>query len=189
MVQLALRPGHERDIVRRVAARQPRDDQVIVVQVVNDPLSRMEPHDLLVEPLQRRGVLGGDHGVVDPGDADPDQVTRERLGIDQPHVRADILGLGIQLDDMIRGQHQPHAVTDREVVALAHPLSQAAELTGPLLQFLQVSVPLHLVTELHHADAALFQDDRVVIELIPPLVIQPARLLVHQLHAERLPVM
>ena len=58
-------------------------------------------HDLGVEPLQRGGVFGGDHGVVDPRDPDPDQVTRERLGIDQPHVGADVFGLGVQLDDMI----------------------------------------------------------------------------------------
>jgi hypothetical protein len=89
---------------------------------------------------------------------------------------------------MIRGQHEPHAVTDREVVALAHPLGQAAELTGPLLQFLQVSLALDLVAELHHADAALLQDDGVVIELIPPLVVQLAWFLVYQLHAERLAV-
>jgi hypothetical protein len=70
----------------------------------------------------------------------------------------------------------------------SRPLGQAAELTGTLLQFLQVGLALDLVAELHHADAALLQDDGMVIELIPPLVVQLAWLLVHELHAERLAV-
>ena len=98
-----LGPGHERDVVRRIAASQPRGDQVIFVEVGNDSLDRLEPHDLLVEPLQRSGVFGRDHGVVDPRDSDSDQVTRECIGIDQPDVRADAFGLGVQLDDMYRG--------------------------------------------------------------------------------------
>ncbi len=60
-----------------------------------------------------------------------------------------------------------------------------AELLATPLEFLQVLGALALVPELHQADAALLQDQRVVIPLIPALEVQLTRLLRHHRHAER----
>ena len=82
---------------------------------------------------------------------------------------------------------EPTPPLDREVVALA-PLDPAAELAGPPARGVEVGGALDLVAELDHPDAALLQDDGVVVELIPPLAVQRAWFLLDELHAERLAV-
>lgn len=101
-----------------------------------------------------------------------------------PTAGADQRHLAVELHDVLGGQHDPDAVADLGVVALAHPLDQAAELLGALLVDVQVVGAGDLVAHLRQADAALFQDDRVVVPLVPALVEHAARLLMsgHQAH-------
>ena len=136
----------------------------------------------------KRWVLGGDEGVVDPVRADPAHVPRPRLRVDRPGVGAGELHLGVQLEGLLGGQGDRHAVADGQVLAPAEPGRGHPELLGALLEFRQVVVAVDLVPELDQPDAALLEHQRVVVPLVPALEPQLAGLLVHDLHAQRVRV-
>ena len=75
-------------------------------------------------------------------------------------------------------------VADLEVLPGAEPAGGDAELLGAPLEVGQGVVVLDLVAELDQPDAALLEDQGVVVPLVPALEPELAGLLVHDLHAE-----
>lgn len=136
------------------------------------------------EAVDEVDVRGRQQQVVDVGGADAAQVPREDLRVDVADGGAHEGHLAVELHDVLGRQDDPDAVADLRVVPLAHPLDEAAELLGALLVDLQVVVPGHLVAHLDQADAAFFEDDGVVVPLVPALVERPSGLLAggHQAH-------
>jgi len=59
-----------------------------------------------------------------------------------------------------------------------------AELLGASFEVGQGLVVFDLVAELDQSDAAFFEYERVVVPLVPALEVEPAGLLVHDLHAQ-----
>lgn len=68
---------------------------------------------------------------------------------------------------MVRRQGDAQAVADAHVVALAHARDGGAEGGGAVLVVVQVGGVGDLVAEFDQPDPAFFQDDRVVVVLVP----------------------
>ncbi len=114
--------------------------------------------------------------MVEGGDADADEVPREGVRVVEADLGADHRRLVVDLEDVLGRGREAHPVTDLGVVALAHPLDGEAEVAGLLLDRVEVFGVLDLEAELDDADAALFDDDGVVVPLVPALVVDLARL-------------
>ena len=140
----------------------------------DEALGGAEVEDLAEEPLDvgRFGAVIG--GVVEAGDLNPPGVAGPDLRVEQAHVAADVLHLGVQLHDLPRRERDAQAVAHGQVVALAHPLDGDAEGPGPILVEGQVVGVLALEAKPGEARPALFEHHGVMVELVPSLEMDPA---------------
>ena len=189
VVQLAVRAGEHGELVDLVVARHPgRDDVGVAVEAGLHPLGGVEAEHGGEEAVHQARVLGGDQRVVQRRHADTDEVAGEGVGVVGADLGAHEGGLVVDLEDVVGRGREPDAVTDLGVLTLAHPLDGDAEGRGLLLDVVDVLGELHLPAELHQADAALLEDDRVVVPLVPGLVVDLVAVRVGLVEAHRVGV-
>ena len=173
VVQLHLRGLKQRDVVVRLAQGQPGGDGVgIVLKARADALGREHAHDLDEELLDARRVVDPQEGVVKARRADADHVPREGVRVVRADLQAPGRHVAVELDLVAAGQGHPDAIADLGVLAGDHALDRVAE--GDRLDLDRGNVLRRLALEaaLDHADAALFENDRVVVPLVPALEVR-----------------
>jgi hypothetical protein len=174
VVQRAVRPGDDGDVVRGVRPLQPGGELVAVVG--DDLLGEPELQHVTEERGDAVDVLGHDEDVVQPGRRDADQVGRAGRRVGQRQHVADLLHAVDQLDQVARGGLEPDGLAPaRAEFGRGEALDGDPGLLHP--GGVIVEVVLFCDLERHVVQAVggrLAQHHRVVLVLVPALQEHPA---------------
>ena len=167
-----LRILHEGDVVRLHAAGQP-DRQQAVGHV--DALGAAEVERLLEEVEVLLDVRPVEQRVVEAAGGHAVRLEIPNVGVVDARLRIGLLGMGVELDAMARGDGEADAAADARLLARLHVIDREAVFLDPLLVVIEIRVLQAL--EGGGVDAGRIraaQHDRVMVELVGRLQVDAA---------------
>ena len=188
VVQRAVRPVDDGDVVRGVAALQPHPELMAVG--VEDLFGHAEAEDLAEERSGLADLLGVDQHVVEPRRRDPGQAGRgHRRRVQLAQQAAGLVQLVDQFHGLPGRDAEPDRLALPHGLAAADPLDLAAVSGDGVLQLGEVVLALDPEAEQVEPGARVVAEpDRVVILLVPALEVDRVLAALGQLQAEHLRV-
>ncbi len=188
VVQRAVRPVDDRDVVRGVAPFQPHPELVAVG--VEDLFGHPEAEDAAEERGGLADLLGVDQHVVEPRRRDPGHAgRRDRRRVQLAEQAAGLVQLVDQLHGLTGRDAEPDRLALADGLAAADPLHLAAVLGYGVLQLGQVVLALDPEAEqVEPGPRVVAEPDRVVVLLVPALEVDRVLAAFGQLQAEYLGV-
>ena len=94
-------------------------------------------------------------------------VARPRVRVEHANLGATLLGLGVQFQDMIGRKRAADGLSNPQILTCRDPTDAQAELFGSLLNPGKLILAGDFITHLHQAQSTIFNDQTVMIILVP----------------------